>query len=44
MPEPLDFPIPAAGILALLLTPVIIKGQEKVWEKRDAFGEEEVNQ
>ncbi|MHA1480677.1 MAG: hypothetical protein ACTSQZ_04575 [Candidatus Thorarchaeota archaeon] len=44
MPEPLDFPIPAAGILALLLTPITVKGQEKVWEEQDTFGEEETNQ
>jgi len=44
MPEPLDFPIPAAGILALLLTPITINAQEKIWKNQDAFGEEEVNQ
>lgn len=43
MPEPLDFPIPAAGILALLLTPITIKGQGKIWEEQDSFAEEKVN-
>ena len=44
IPEPLRIPIPAAGLLALLLTPVIIKGQEKIWEEQDAFEDEETNQ
>lgn len=42
IPEPLRIPIPSAGILALLLTPITIKKQDKIWREQDTFGEEAI--